>query len=99
MPHFMIVIIPYVNLLNLSWIIKCLFLRNMEPFIFITVWANSADDKLIIFLLEIGVEILCKPSLQKQFASNGQPFSNIIEKYFKMHHLLKFLPSILSINN
>ena len=26
----MIVLIPYINLLNLSWIIKCLFLRNME---------------------------------------------------------------------
>ena len=31
MPHFMIVLIPYINLLNFSWIIKCLFLRNMEP--------------------------------------------------------------------
>ena len=31
MPHFMIVLIPYINILNLSWIIKCLFLRNMEP--------------------------------------------------------------------
>ena len=30
MPHFMIVLIPYINLLNLSWIKKCLFLRNME---------------------------------------------------------------------
>ena len=30
-PHFMIVVIPYINLINLSWIIKCLFLRNMEP--------------------------------------------------------------------
>ena len=30
-PHFMTVLIPYINLLNLSWIIKCLFLRNMEP--------------------------------------------------------------------
>ena len=32
-PPFMIVWIPYINLLNLSWIIKCLFLRNMEPLI------------------------------------------------------------------
>ena len=31
MQHFMIVLVPYINLLNLSWIIKCLFLRNMEP--------------------------------------------------------------------
>ena len=30
-PHFMIVLIPYINLLNISWIIKSLFLRNMEP--------------------------------------------------------------------
>ena len=29
----MIVLIPYINLLNLSGIIKCLFLRDMEPFI------------------------------------------------------------------
>ena len=27
----MIVLIPYINLLNLSWIIKCQCLRNMEP--------------------------------------------------------------------
>ena len=31
MPHFIIVIIPYSNLIHLSWIIKCLFLRNTEP--------------------------------------------------------------------
>ena len=31
MPHFMIVLIPHIHLLNLFWIIKCLFLRNMEP--------------------------------------------------------------------
>ena len=31
MPHFIIVLMLYINLSNLSWIIKCLFLRNMEP--------------------------------------------------------------------
>ena len=30
-PHSMIVFIPSINLLNLSWIPKCLFLRKMEP--------------------------------------------------------------------
>ena len=30
-PNFMIVLIPYINLLSLPWVIKCLFLRNMEP--------------------------------------------------------------------
>ena len=34
--HFMIVLIPHINLLNLSWVIKCLFLRDMEPFSFNT---------------------------------------------------------------
>ena len=27
------ILIPYINLLNLFWIIKCLFVRNMEPLI------------------------------------------------------------------
>ena len=31
MPHFMIVLTLYINSLKLSWIKKCLFLRNMEP--------------------------------------------------------------------
>ena len=31
MPHFMIVLIPYIYLFNLSWEKKCLSLRNMEP--------------------------------------------------------------------
>ena len=34
MPQFVLVLIPYINLLNVSWIKKnCLFLRNMEPLI------------------------------------------------------------------
>ena len=28
MPHFMIVLITYISLLNLSWIIKCLFFEE-----------------------------------------------------------------------
>ena len=31
LPHFMIVLISDMNLLNLYWIMKCLFLENMEP--------------------------------------------------------------------
>ena len=31
MPHFMIILIPCINLLNLSWTIKCQFLRDMVP--------------------------------------------------------------------
>ena len=31
MSIFMTILILYINLLNLSWIRKCLFLRNMEP--------------------------------------------------------------------
>ena len=38
----MIALIPYINLLNLFWIIKCLFFNNMEPLIELTVaWQNS----------------------------------------------------------
>ena len=33
MPHFMMVLILFINLLNLPWIKECLFLRNMEPLI------------------------------------------------------------------
>ena len=33
MPAFYDCINLYINLLNLSWTIKCLFLRNMEPLI------------------------------------------------------------------
>ena len=40
MPHFMIVLIPYINLLNLSKIKKCQFLRNIEHL-------NSLDDLVI----------------------------------------------------
>ena len=39
MPHFMIALISYISLLNISWIIKCLFLRNIEPL-------NSVDNHL-----------------------------------------------------
>ena len=38
MPHFMFVLIPYISKLNCSWIIKCLFLRNMAACM-----ANSVD--------------------------------------------------------
>ena len=34
MSYFMIILILYINLLNLSLIIQCLFLRNMEPLSF-----------------------------------------------------------------
>ena len=39
----MIVLIPYINFLNLSWIIKCLFLRNMEP---LRMWFWVASIKM-----------------------------------------------------
>ena len=31
MPHFMIILIPHIKLLNLSWVMKLSILRNMEP--------------------------------------------------------------------
>ena len=46
----MIVLIPYNNLLNLSWTIKCLFLRDMEPL-------NS--DDFMQFLYKGEIQKLC----------------------------------------
>ena len=37
----MIVLILYITLLNLSGIIKCVFLRNMEP---LSIWINILYD-------------------------------------------------------
>ena len=34
MPHFMIVLIPYINLLNFSWIIECLVFKEYGAFKF-----------------------------------------------------------------
>ena len=49
MPHFMIIFIPYINLLNLSWIKKCLFLKNMEP---LKMWIYSNNWDQVIWLAE-----------------------------------------------
>ena len=39
----MIISIPYINLLKLSWIVKSIFLRNMEPLI--TMSATEKTEK------------------------------------------------------
>ena len=63
MPHFVIVLIPYINLLNLPWIIKCLFLRNMEP---LKVISNIISHKglsllcIFIFLYLMGINTLLR---------------------------------------
>ena len=49
----MIVLIPYINLLNLSWFIKCLILRNMEP-----LKALEKLNAIHYFLLKVMVRIL-----------------------------------------
>ena len=48
MPHFMIVLIPYINLFNLSWIKKCLFLRTMEPLKYVIKSKGQARNHLIL---------------------------------------------------
>ena len=45
MPYFMIVLIPHIDLLNLSWIIKYLFLRNMEPLMFLKLYISAVASK------------------------------------------------------
>ena len=45
----MIVLIPYINLLKLSWIIKCLFLRNMKPLlVFSIIISFPLDTHLVV---------------------------------------------------
>ena len=43
MPHFMIVLILYINLFNLSWIIKCLLFEEMDPLIVQNVSRQKSD--------------------------------------------------------
>ena len=42
----MIVSIPYINLVNLAWRIKCLFFRNMEPCCFVV----YSTRRFVVFL-------------------------------------------------
>ena len=61
MPHFMIVLILYINLLNLSWIIKCLVLRDMEPLRYMPYLMVSFNDTLtndIVSFEQLGPGVL-----------------------------------------
>ena len=62
MPHLMLVLIPYIKLLNLSWIIKFLFLRNMEPLMLGTLGKTFSRRHFEIFLFfqKTGLDISCK---------------------------------------
>ena len=51
MPHFMIELIPYINLLNRSWIKKCPLLRNMVPVILMLFFAGVGGEVLFYFFL------------------------------------------------
>ena len=43
-PHLMIVLLPYINLLNLSWLIKCLFFEEYGAFKLMLGRIFSADN-------------------------------------------------------
>ena len=53
MPHFMIVLIPYINILNLSWIKNVLFLRNMEPLM------KTHEIALVLLSLFVNSNVTC----------------------------------------
>ena len=58
MPHFMIVSIPYINLLNCSWIIKCLFFRNIKTKnkfynVIVTVLNGTLKSTVIFFYFSL----------------------------------------------
>ena len=57
MLHFMIVLIPYINLSNLFWIIKYLVLRNIEPLM--NGLASSFLEKMQHFA---GAFVVCHPN-------------------------------------
>ena len=69
------------------------FLRRATDLTFITIWANSADDKLMIFFLfsqKTNFDISCKLS----------SFSGVLgknKKNISIWHLLKFLPRVLNV--
>ena len=50
-------LIPYINLLNLSWIIKCLFLRNMEPLTLDPKTKLPKDVRSLMILLNVELQI------------------------------------------
>ena len=51
----MIVLKPYINLLNLSWIKMCLFLRNMEPLISqnLASWSKQFDTSAVFSFVSV----------------------------------------------
>ena len=88
MPHFMIVlIIPYINLLNFSWIIKCLFffLRNMGSLSFTALEACSETTVMPFsyFSQKTGLDVSCKLwiCMKCQTLFSGE---NKKKKYFSM---------------
>ena len=67
-------------------------------------WADSADDKMIFFFFnffqKIGFDISSKLSPRETICMKCQiPFSGENKKNISKCHLLKFLPSMLSINH
>ena len=53
MPYFMMVLILYINLFKLSWLVWCLFLKNMEPVtkVLETGWPGGQLPRLWIMIL------------------------------------------------
>ena len=69
---------------------------------FTTLWANSADDKLILFLIFSGnrFDISCKLSAMETICMKGQSlFSGKNKKNISACRLLKILPRVLSIKD
>ena len=71
--------------------------------LFTTLWANSADDKLVIFFLyfsqKTGFDFSCKlsPKQDLAFQMSNPVFWGKCEKYFKMSSAEKNTPRVLRI--
>ena len=70
----MIVLIPYINLLNLFGVIKCLFLKNMEPLIQAHKGLHEADGHVRISYLigSLASFSILRPVMRTETYANSQ---------------------------
>ena len=80
-PHFMIVLTAYINLLNLSWIKKCLFLRNMEPFNKVCIYSKTSMTRKRMARLPRLIQTRFRSLGNSSDSSRKQIFRDILGKF------------------
>ena len=83
--------------------LQCSEYSSPEVLTFTTIWANSADNKLVIFSYfsqKTRSDISCKLSPLEIICMKCQNlFWRKLRKNISLCHLLKSLPSVLSVKN